>query len=351
MPRGPRLDVSGSLHHVMVRGLERRVIFRDDRDRREFLTRLAKVHERTGLEIFAWALLPNHFHLLVQSPHSDCEVRVRPGLTTAMRQLLTGYAGGFNRRHHRTGPLVQGRFKSILVEEDPYLLELVRYIHLNPLRAGIVLDLRALDQYLWTGHSVLMGHVNRPWQAAAEILVHFGASPRRARMHLREFMAAGVKRGTRPELQGGGLRRSAGGWEIVPQLRRGREQWASDERVLGSGSFVEQILQEAEPLTGSRSTHEAIEAFPYVATNCATLCGVDAEEILGGSRRRSAATARAILSYLAVGHLGLSAATVARRLGVTPAVVLRGTARGLEALRARCVEPRVLLPVQGRKYK
>ncbi len=118
MPRGPRLDAPGTLHHIMVRGIERRPLFRDDRDRRDLLDRLATVGQVTGLQILAWALLPNHVHLLGRTG-------ARP-LATAMRRLLTGYAGAFNRRHRRHGHLFQNRYKSILVEEEPYLLELQR---------------------------------------------------------------------------------------------------------------------------------------------------------------------------------------------------------------------------------
>src|SRR3990172_7539602 len=133
MPRGPRLDAPGTLHHVMVRGIERRAIFRDDRDRADFLRRLAALAAGGALTVYAWALLPNHCHLLL-----------RPGarpLARAMRSLLTGYAGAFNRRHHRAGHLFQNRYKSIVVEEEPYFLELVRYLHLNPVRAGLVPNL------------------------------------------------------------------------------------------------------------------------------------------------------------------------------------------------------------------
>jgi len=349
MPRGPRLDTPGSLHHVMVRGLERRTIFRDDRDRAEFLSRLARVHERTGLEILAWALLPNHVHLLVRTPPVGVGVPPRPGLSTGMRQLLTGYASAFNRRHHRVGPLVQGRYKSVLVEEDPYLLELVRYLHLNPMRAGMVEDLAALDRYPWSGHSALMGQVARPWQSTAEALEHFGSTPRRARARLRDFMAAGVPQGRRPELQGGGLRRSVGGWQAVARLRRGREQWAADERILGSGPFVEQILREAAPPPFPWSRAQALAALPDVVERCAAAFGVDPGEVYGGSRRRATVCARTAVSYLTVSHLGLSAAAVAGALGVTPAVVLRGVRRGLGTLAARQVAPTDLLPHPGRR--
>ncbi len=123
----------------MVRGIERTVIFRDDTDRADFVTRLAALVEAGALTVYAWALLPNHAHLLVRTGS-----RPRP---RSMRSLLTGYAGAFNRRHRRAGHLLQNRYKSIVVEAEPYLLELVRYLHLNPLRAQVVPDLRALARY------------------------------------------------------------------------------------------------------------------------------------------------------------------------------------------------------------
>jgi REP element-mobilizing transposase RayT len=147
----------------MGRGLDRQVIFRDDQDRADFVHRLATLAEAHALTVYAWALLPNHFHLLVRTGP-------RP-LARSMRSLLTGYAGAFNRRRKRTGHLFQNRYKSIVVEEEPYRLELVRYLHLNPLRAGVVPDLPALARYPWSGHSALLGRIARPWQATEEILV------------------------------------------------------------------------------------------------------------------------------------------------------------------------------------
>src|SRR5512139_29719 len=115
------------------------------------------------------------------------------------------------------------RYKSIVVEAEPYLLKLVRYLHVNPLRATVVPDLRALDRYPWTGHSALLGRVPRPWQDTATILGQFGATPARARRAYHAFVAAGIPQARRPEFQGAGLLRSLGGWQTVAQLRRGRE--------------------------------------------------------------------------------------------------------------------------------
>jgi putative transposase len=137
MPRGPRLDAPGVLHHVMARGIERGRIFRDDHDRDDFVDRLVALVEDAAVTVYAWALIPNHFHLLVRTER-------RP-LSRSMRSLLTGYAGAFNRRHGRSGHLFQNRYKSIVCEQDAYFLELVRYLHLNPLRAGFVGGLRELE--------------------------------------------------------------------------------------------------------------------------------------------------------------------------------------------------------------
>src|SRR4030043_179551 len=141
MPRRPRLDAPGALHHVMGRGIERTRIFRNDRDREDFLNRLADLCTAGDLIVYAWSLMPNHFHLLVRTG--------RQPISKRWRKLLTGDVVNFNLRHKRYGHLFQHRYKSIICEEDPYLLELTRYIHPNPLRAGIVDDLKGLSQQ-WT---------------------------------------------------------------------------------------------------------------------------------------------------------------------------------------------------------
>lgn len=340
MPRGPRLDAPGTLHHVMVRGIERRRIFETPADRRDFVARLEAVGDATGLRVLAWALLPNHLHLLVRTGKQP--------LATAMRRLLTGYAVAFNHRHQRHGHLFQNRYKSILVEEEPYLLELTRYIHLNPLRAQVVRDLPALDRYPWTGHSALVGRVPRRWQAVAEVLGEFGQQVRAARHRYRQFVADGLSQGRRPDLQGGGLRRSARGWERLGALRRGREGWAFDERVLGSGRFVEHLRQSLPPPPGGVRA-AAAATFPTVIAACAAGWGVTAAELCGRSRRRVVAHARAAASYLGVSQLGLPIAHVARTLGVSAPVVRTGLARGAELLRARGLSAAAL--VAGKKRK
>ena len=166
MPRTARLDTPGLLHHIMIRGIERRKIFNDDKDRENLIERLSILLPETKTQCYAWAFLSNHAHFLIRSGPR--------GMAGLMRRLLTGYAVSFNRRHRRHGQLFQNRYKSVICQEDGYLLELVRYIHLNPLRAKIVRDLKDLDHYSYCGHSSLMGTKERQWQSNEYVLGFFG---------------------------------------------------------------------------------------------------------------------------------------------------------------------------------
>jgi len=323
MPRGPRLDAPGTLHHVMVRGLDRQVIFRDDRDRDDFVRRVATLAEAGYLAVYAFAVLPNHVHLLVRT-------QTRP-LSRNMRSLLTGYAGQFNRRHRRTGHLFQNRYKSIVVDEEVYFLELVRYLHLNPLRAGIVEDLGSLARSPWTGHSALLGHLARPWLAASEILGRFPGSARAARRAYQAFVAAGSSQGRRPELQGGGLRRSLGGWEAVATLRRGREAYVADERVLGCGDFVEALYRQVERRDAQRRilSHRAPNLGAMIE-RVARASNLLPEALVGGGRTRAITRARDGLAYLWVEVLGRSGRELARAINLHPVSVCRAVQRGRE---------------------
>ena len=167
MPRKARIDASGALHHIIARGIDRNTIFGDDFDRKNFIDRLATILNETKTVCYAWALIPNHFHLLLRTGLAP--------VATVMRRLLTGYAMSYNRRHQRHGHLFQNRYKSILCQEDIYLLELVRYIHLNPLRAGIVEDLNALDRFRFAGHSVVRAKGKYPRLVQARSLLCYWA--------------------------------------------------------------------------------------------------------------------------------------------------------------------------------
>jgi len=235
MPRQPRLDAPGTLHHVMGRGIEKTKIFRKEEERVDFLQRLSALWQEEALKVYAWALMGNHFHLLIRTG--------RQSLSGGMKKILTGYVVNFNRRHKRYGHLFQNRFKSIICEDDPYLLELTRYIHLNPLRAGVVRKIEELNKYAWTGHSAIMGEVERKWQDTETVLAYFSKRKRKAIAGYENFVREGEFQGRRPELVGGGLIRSLGGWAQVVSSRRKGIESVYDDRILGSSDFVENLLR------------------------------------------------------------------------------------------------------------
>jgi len=235
MPRRARLDAPGTLHHVMVRGIERRRIVNDAADRKNFVKRIGELSVDTGTAIYAWALMTNHAHILLRSSET--------GISGFMRRFLTGYAISYNRRHRRWGHLFQNRYKSIVCDEDAYFTELVRYIHLNPIRAGLVKNLSQLDRYPWSGHSGLMGRVENDWQDRDYVLKWFGKREGEARTGYRRYVEKAIGEGRRPELVGGGLIRSLGGWSAVKAIRHSGDRELSDDRILGSGEFVERVIK------------------------------------------------------------------------------------------------------------
>lgn len=321
MPRRPRLDAPGVLHHVTARGIERCDIFRDDTDRLDLLERIGNATRIDDLRILAWALMTNHCHLLVRSGE--------PGVSLAMQRAFGGYASNFNRRHGRCGHLFQNRFGSKVVQEDPYLLELVRYIHLNPVRAGIVADLDALEVYPWTGHTALMGRAAVPWQEIDEILCAFGSHAGRARAAYRRFLADGLATGDVAEFDGGGVRRRGGELVASAQLGRGRERWAFDERVLGSEEFMLAARDRAfEQRCAPRPRRSSGQQVAIILRTVSDAFGLTIAELCSGTKRRDVVAARALVGYLAVRVAGLRTAEVAAELGVTPRALARMLAKG-----------------------
>lgn len=314
MPRGARLDAPGSLHHVMVRGIEGTAIVLDDKDRQDLLHRIGLAAEKTGTVIYAWSLMTNHAHLLLRSGSE--------GLPAFMRKVLTGYSVSFNKRHHRSGHLFQNRYKSILCEEEPYFIKLVSYIHLNPLRAGLVASLKELDRYAWSGNRALVGLADYTWQDTGYVLQQFGQTAGSARKAYREFVQEQLQLGRQPELTGGGLVRSAGGWSEVLSMRKRRERQFSDERILGSGAFVEKVLGEVGeaqmdmmPVRMRQS-----EAHELIERECQAK-GLSVDALQKGSRSGEYSALRRKLSGNLVSEFGLSHADVARMLGISRAGV------------------------------
>jgi putative transposase len=339
MPRGPRLDQPGALHHVMARGIERRDIFVDDSDREDFAERLGRLASNRALDVYAWALMPNHVHLLVRT-------RTR-SLASSMRSLLGGYATVYNRRHGRAGHLFQNRYKSVLCDEEAYFLTRVQYIHLNPVKAGMLGSVAELDAYPWTGHSTIVSRHSRQWQDVRFVLDSLTSSRADALRQYRKLVADGLASDRSIDLDGGGLRRSADGLEVVEALARGRECFRSDERILGRSAFTEAICRELTAGAGSRL--DETPTFERLVAAVAISLGILPSVVTANGGSRSQAHAREALSFLWISGFGRSGLSLAKRMGVTPSAVYAAARRAgrerdrwlklLDSLRAgRCAE-------------
>lgn len=260
MARKPRLHLSGGLYHVILRGNGGQPLFLTDEDRYRFYLLLQEGTCRFAYHIHAFCLMTNHIHLAIQVgdiPLSRC-----------MQNLSFRYTRWINWREKRTGHLFQGRYKAVLVDADNYLLELVRYIHLNPVRAGMV---KAPEAYPWSGHLAYLGKEHLPWLTTDLVLGQFGKTFARSRAGYGRFVLDGLGEAHRPEFHGKG---------------------EDDSRLLGNESFVDRCLsgREGRPL---RLTAQDI------AERVCRAYSIDEATLKSSSQSRTASEARAAVGWLA----------------------------------------------------
>jgi len=270
MPRSRRVDAPGSIHHLMVRGVDRGPVFLDDADRARFVDRLRQVAPEEGVRVYAWALMPNHAHLVVRSGPS--------GVSRLMARVGTAHARAFNGRHGRVGHLFQDRFRSVLVDSDVHLRWLLRYVHRNPIEAGIVRSVGSLESYPWTGHRELVTSHPAPLIDSRAVLSWF--APRRR--------------------------------DAVPALRH----WMADAAAPETPP--------SEALTDPCLLQRIVDAS---VTTAARQCGVDPREVWHGARTRAASEARALAIRDLHERVGLRPARIERALGLAGGAAARALAR------------------------
>lgn len=321
MPRQARIDTPCALHHIMVRGIERKKIFKDNKDKDNFVERLSNIIKDTSTSCYAWSLLSNHVHLLLRTGDHP--------IATVMRRLLTGYAITFNRRYKRHGQLFQNRYKSILCQEDAYFIELIRYIHLNPLRVNIVKNYSSLGGYKYCGHGFIIGNKRNDWQDIDYVLGYFSKRRKIAQKQYKEYVSEGIEKGRRPELIGGGLIRSLGGWSEARKLRKGEMRVKGDERILGDSQFVLETLQEAEE---SFERKYELKALGYdlnaLGERVGEIFDTEPEEIYSTGKYKKLIKPRSVFCYWAVRELGLTATSIAKKIGLTQPGISKSVARG-----------------------
>ena len=300
MPRKARLNVTGSVVHIMARTLPHEQLFSDDDDCDQFLAMLSKSLVRVGYRCYAWALMPNHYHLIVRT--SDRE------LWEFMKPLNTGYAGYHRKKYLRDGPLFRDRYKSIVTQDQHYIAELVRYVHLNPVRAGICKDLKALEQHPWTGNSALMGKHKYEFQDVNTVLQRFGATMASARRAYRAFLQEGLDNDCNKDELTSLVRASNTG----TQAGRKTTNW-----VIGDQAFVKKALLRADEvrIRISRFEKEGSDLAPIAAAVAARF-KVRPVDLKNRSRANAVAEARKVFAWLAIHEYRAPTRMVAAYCGV-----------------------------------
>ncbi len=248
MPRKTRVEFAGAVYHLLDRGDRREAIFRDDRDREQFLTTLGQACGRTGWRVHAFVLMTNHYHLLVETPQAN--------LVAGMRWFQTTYTVRFNRRHRMSGHLFQGRYKAVIVDpqEDGYFATLSDYIHLNPVRARMISLEQRLFDYRWSSYRWFAAQAERPpWFEPGRVLGDLGLEDNAAG---RRRYAERMRHRAVDELAGRNV-------EVDEKLRRGWCLGGSGfrERVLGLIEAAGEKLRQGAPLVGAvRRSHDEAEA-------------------------------------------------------------------------------------------
>ncbi len=305
MARKPRIDCPEVLYHVLARGNQRQAIFRDEGDYRAYLERLLHYQQRYRFYLYAYVLMPNHVHLLME--------RQAVPLAKIVQGLHQSYTLYFNRRYRTVGHLFQGRYKAFVCDKEAYLLELVRYIHLNPVRARLVQDPRA---YPWSSHRLYLNGHSGDAVTLEPVLGRFAARRGLAVRRYQAFIAAGLNQKKRADLYA-----------------------VKEQRILGEEEFVKAIRNRAGE-DGPRRVKLSLEAIESVV---GPALGVVPEEIHAGGRGRRGALARSAIAYLGRELAGIALTKVARRFGRDPVTISLGVKRFEEGLREdpalrRCIE-------------
>ncbi len=323
MPRTNRLDWKNAVHHVMARGMEKGFIFNDDKDRKRFILRLEKCINQTGVTVYAWALMPNHFHFLIRTGDIP--------LAKFMQKLLTGHASYFNYKYDRAGHLFQNRYRSILVQADQYLLKLIRYIHLNPLQAGIVTSLEELERYPWTGHIGILFKGLYPWQASEEVLdLLSGHRDEKITQYIKFIKEdESVPVVSDSELTEGSYLLGSKGLLSLEEAREQKIANHTQHRILGDINFARHIYSRIKDQQGSflRNREHEHEIIDKLLEFTKEYWGVSRTTLISKGRSRASSRAREFMSYALVNQMGMSLVDTGRILNLSPQGVLSAARR------------------------
>jgi REP element-mobilizing transposase RayT len=294
MARKTRIEFPGVFYHVLARGNNKQVIFKDDQDYNVYIIRLKRYHERYKFILYAYTLMPNHIHLLI-------ETGITP-LSKIMQGIQQSYTYYYHKKYESVGHLFQGRYKAILCQRDTYLLELVRYIHLNPVRAALV---ASPEDYLWSSHRAYLGYLNQPFVKKDLIFRMFSEDESVAEKKYLQFIRDGIDNGHQNAL-----------YNVI------------DQRYLGNPKFVEKVKQKikSQDKTENQNREQNIhdmqclllikkKTLPEILKIVTETTGVHTESILGNSREQLISRARSLFVLVAARRAGISNKSLAEFLG------------------------------------
>jgi len=294
MARKPRIHIPGGVYHVMLRGNGGQKIFFGEGDYARFYLLLQEGTARFSYQVHAFCCMGNHIHLAIQVGNTP--------LAKIIQNVSFRYTRWINRRKRRIGHLFQGRYKAVLVDRDSYLLALTRYIHLNPVRAGMVQ--KPID-YPWSGHRAYLGKETLPWLSTEEVLSRFSKSRSTARKRYQEFVSEGMKEGHREE------------------FHRGRAE-AAEAGILGDDRFIEKVLRQ------NRESDSRKIPLGRLVSRVLKDYELKSEQLAVLGRNRKAAEARAVVGYLSVQTESATLTEVAKRFRRDVTTLSKGVQRVAE---------------------
>lgn len=289
MPRKPRIEFPGALYHVIARGNHQNQIFLMPKDYQKYLSLVRRYKERYDFQLYAYALMSNHLHLLIETADAP--------LSKIMQGLQQTYTQFFNWKYGKVGHLFQGRYKAIICQKDVYLLELIRYIHLNPIRAGVA---KSLANYPWTSYSYYLKDTGDKIIDTDFVLRQFGNDKKTARRHYQQFIRAGICK-SHEEFIG----------EIV------------DQRILGKENFVEEVLQQENEASKDKDLiFEKLELKKVLETICSSK-GMRPVMVRSTVKIDEVVWARRLFIYIARIYLGYQLKEIASFLGTDITTVVK----------------------------
>jgi len=325
MSRNRRLDYPNALHHILARGVNKNIIFNESKDYLYFTKKLGDLLKETGTECFAWALMPNHIHLLLK--------RTKTSISKTIHRLLTSYATYYNHKYNRVGHLFQNRFKSILCQSDNYFLTLIKYIHLNPLKANIVRNVKELEFFPWCGHQVLTGNKYLEWQNTSEVLQAFDTDEKIAVHKYCKHLSVELSEKDEMEIMHGSIAKLRNGkWKNSTTLTDKQRQRAN-ELILGSEIFIRTVLNYNEKLQANHFDKKIQFDFQEMLNSATQITGASTPLIFSRCRNKQASKARALICSWCINDFQLPATEVAIQLDINKRSVYAMAAKGRELIK------------------